>query len=207
VGGQPTLLLSADGDEVKRRSTRTREVAPVGDELQEAVAPVVESLGLELVELNFNRGLLRVTVDRSGGVDLDTIALATREVSNALDRDDVVPGGRYTLEVSSPGLERPLKSPAQFERAVGEQVVVRTLAQSGLERRLRGTLAAAEADAIVLSGSDLPDGSVRIAYADIERARTVFEWGPPPKPASPPKSRSTKPGRKADPTTKRAVAS
>lgn len=179
----------------------------MGDELQEAVAPVVESLGLELVDLNFNRGLLRVTVDREGGADLDAISEATREISNALDRDDIVPGGRYTLEVSSPGLERPLKTAAQFRRAVGEEVVVRTLATSGLERRLRGTLQVAESDAIVIAGSELPDGGLRISLNDIERARTVFEWGPPPKPASPPKSRSTKTGSKADPTTKRAVAS
>jgi len=175
--------------------------------MQETVAPVVEALGLELVELNFNRGLLRVTVDRDGGVDLDSIADVTREVSNALDRNDIVPGGRYTLEVSSPGLERPLKTPAQFARAVGEEVVVRTLGNSGLERRVTGALESADDKGIVVAGAQTPDARVHIAYSDIERARTVFEWGSAPKPAAQPKSRSTKQGRKVDPTTKRAVAS
>ncbi|MFZ0665074.1 MAG: ribosome maturation factor RimP [Acidimicrobiales bacterium] len=179
----------------------------MGDELQETVAPVVEALGLELVDLNFNRGLLRVTVDRDGGVDLDSIADVTREVSSALDRNDIVPGGRYTLEVSSPGLERPLKTPAQFARAVGEEVVVRTLATSALERRIKGALVSADADGIVIAATETSDERVHIAYSDIERARTVFEWGAAPKPAAQPGSRSTKQGRKADPTTKRAVAS
>jgi ribosome maturation factor RimP len=149
----------------------------VGDELCEAVAPVVEALGLELVDIELRPGLVRVVVDRDGGVDLDSISKATREVSTFLDAHDPVPSGRYTLEVSSPGLERPLRTPEQFARAVGEEVTVRTLADAGLERRLKGTLQAADTEGVLLIGKDLPEGGSRIAYSDIERARTVFEWG------------------------------
>jgi ribosome maturation factor RimP len=149
----------------------------VGDELREAVAPVVEALGLELVDLELLPGLVRVTVDRDGGVDLDAISSTTREVSSVLDEHDPMPGRRYTLEVSSPGLERPLRTPEQFARAVGEEVTVRTLPSAGMERRLKGKLEAADADGVVLIGKDLPEGGSRIAYSDIERARTVFEWG------------------------------
>jgi ribosome maturation factor RimP len=149
----------------------------VGDELQDVVAPVVENLGLELVDVELRPGVVRVVVDRQGGVDLDSISGATREISSVLDRNDPMPGGRYTLEVSSPGLERPLKTPAQFSRAVGEQVTLRTIASAGLERRLRGTLESADDEGVVLTGEGLPVEGSRIAYADIERARTVFEWG------------------------------
>jgi ribosome maturation factor RimP len=150
----------------------------MGDELQAAVAPVVESLGLELVDVELRPGLLRVVVDRQGGVDLDSVSQVTKELSGVLDSHDPMPGSRYTLEVSSPGLERPLRTPEQFARAVGEQVSVRTLPSSGLERRIRGNLATADADGVVLTGDGLPEDGSRIAYSEIERARTVFEWGP-----------------------------
>jgi len=181
----------------------------MSDELQDEVAPVVEALGLELVDLELRPGLLRVVVDREGGVDLDTVSDATRELSGLLDRHDPMSGSRYTLEVSSPGLERPLKTPAQFARAVGEQVMVRTQPDSGLERRVRGALTAADEEAAVVTGDGLPEGGLRIAYADIERARTVFEWGPAPRPgqAAKPRSRSTEPATKARPISKKAVAS
>jgi ribosome maturation factor RimP len=158
------------------------------EELQAAVAPVVEGLGLELVDLEMRPGLLRVVVDRQGGVDLDSVSKVTKELSGLLDSHDPMPGSRYTLEVSSPGLERPLRTPEQFARAVGEQVSVRTLPTAGLDRRMHGVLAVADpigadtdgADTggIVLTGEGLPEDGVRIAYSDIERARTVFEWGP-----------------------------
>jgi N utilization substance protein A len=117
----------------------------MGDELQQAVAPVVEALGLELVDLELRPGLLRVVVDRQGGVDLDSVSEATRQLSGLLDRHDPMPGRRYTLEVSSPGLERPLRTPEQFSRALGEQIMVRTQPDSGLERRVKGVLSAADA--------------------------------------------------------------
>jgi ribosome maturation factor RimP len=150
----------------------------MGDELQAAVAPVVEGLGLELVDVELRPGLVRVVVDRQGGVDLDSVSKATKELSGVLDSHDPMPGSRYTLEVSSPGLERPLRTPEQFARAVGEKVSVRTLPSAGLDRRIGGTLSVADSDGVVLTGEGLPEDGSRIAYSEIERARTVFEWGP-----------------------------
>jgi ribosome maturation factor RimP len=123
---------------------------------------------------------LTVFVDREGGVDLDTLGEATRAVSAALDEIDPLPG-RYTLAVSSPGLERRLRTPAHFVRAVGEAVTVRVHGGTADVRRLSGTLEAADETGFTLVGPDLPDGTQRIAYGEIERARTVFEWGPQPK--------------------------
>ncbi|HEY1278035.1 MAG TPA: ribosome maturation factor RimP, partial [Acidimicrobiales bacterium] len=116
------------------------------------------------------------------GVDLDTIALATRIVSRQLDHSDPIPG-RYTLEVTSPGLERNLRTPAHFERAVGSAVNVRTLPDVEGERRVRGELIAADGDGVTVKQDDGVER--RLRYDEIERARTVFEWGPTPRPAKP----------------------
>jgi ribosome maturation factor RimP len=149
----------------------------VDDELSDLLASTVAPLGLELVDLERRATSLRVVVERAGGVDLEAIAAATRAVSAVLDAHDPFPEQRYTLEVSSPGVERPLRTPSHFERAVGEKVSVRTVAGGQGERRVTGLLASADADGFVLEAQDLPGGERRFSYDDIERARTVFEWG------------------------------
>jgi ribosome maturation factor RimP len=140
-------------------------------DLVNALSPLLEARGLDLIDVELHGSELTVFVDREGGVNLDELGSAAREVSAALDEIDPMPG-RYTLSVSSPGLERRLRTPAHFARAVGEAVTIRILA---------GTLEAADETGCTLVSADLPDGSLRIAYDEIERARTVFEWGPQPK--------------------------
>ena len=113
-----------------------------------------------------------------GRIDLDGVAAATRIVDEILDADEDVIPGRYTLEVSSPGLERPLRTPAHFRRAIGSTVTVKTVAGTPGERRIEGRLDDASTDA---------DGTIRISgrvvtYAEIDKARLVVSWGPPPKP-------------------------
>jgi len=105
-------------------------------------------------------------------------------VSSALDAHDPMPGSRYTLEVTSPGVERPLRTPSQFARAVGETVSVRTRSGGPGERRLAGVLVAADEDGFVLTGTELGADGRRFAYDEIERARTVFEWGPAARPGN-----------------------
>jgi ribosome maturation factor RimP len=150
------------------------------NELADALSPLLEARGLDLVDVELHGSELTVFVDRQGGVDLDTLGDATRAVSAALDEIDPLPG-RYTLAVSSPGLERRLRTPAHFMRAVGEAVTVRVHGGTSEVRRVSGTLEAADEAGFTLVGPDLPDGSLRIAYGEIERARTIFEWGPQPK--------------------------
>ena len=130
---------------------------------------------------------LTVFVDREGGIGLDELGDATRDVSAALDDIDPLPG-RYTLSVSSPGLERRLRTPAHFARAVGETVTIRIDAGTADVRRITGTLEGADESGCTVSGPELPDGEMRIAYDQIERARTVFEWGPQPRRAKSEKS-------------------
>jgi ribosome maturation factor RimP len=152
----------------------------VTERVRTLVSPLLADLGLEIYDLEHAGGVLRVTIDREGGVDLDTIALATRIVSRELDHSDPIPG-RYTLEVTSPGLERTLRTPAHFAGAVGTVVNVRTVPEAEGERRAKGELVAADDDGITVRQENGVTRFVR--YEDIERARTVFEWGPTPRPA------------------------
>ena len=140
----------------------------VTDRVRALVAPALSAQGIEVLEVDQQGALLRVTVDRDGGVDLDTLSAATEIVSRVLDEEDPVPG-RYTLEVSSPGIERPLRTPEHFRRHVGALVSVRTAAGVEGERRLQGVLESADESGVVVGGRAL-------SYADIDRARTVFEW-------------------------------
>jgi len=146
----------------------------VVDAVRDLVAPLLRAEGLELFDLTYGAGRLVVTADRPGGVDLEALTRATQRISAALDRADPVPG-RYVLEVSSPGLERTLRTSAHFRRFVGSTVSVRTMPGTVGDRRVRGTLTAADDAGITV-------GERHLAYDEIERARTVFEWGPPPRP-------------------------
>jgi ribosome maturation factor RimP len=158
----------------------------VVDDVQQLVAPLLADLGLDVYDVEYTGGTVRVTVDRPGGVDLDAIAVATRLISRELDHADPVPG-RYTLEVTSPGLERSLRTSAHFRTAVGAIVTVRTRPEVEGDRRSRGVLSAADGDGIVVR---LDDGTERrLAYDEIERAKTVFEWGPAARPANAPTHR------------------
>ena len=149
-------------------------------DLAGALSPVVEARGLELVDVEIHGAQLTVFVDRDGGVGLDELGDATRDVSALLDELDPMPG-RYTLTVSSPGLERRLRTPAHFTRAVGETVTLRVDAGTADVRRLTGTLASADGTGCTLTGPEVPGGEARISYDQIEWARTVFEWGPAPR--------------------------
>jgi ribosome maturation factor RimP len=159
------------------------------ERVREIVEPLLARHSLEVYDIELAGSKLRVTIDRpagsSEGLDLDTIAQATRLVSLALDEHDPI-DSRYTLEVSSPGLERVLRTPAHFTRAVGSTVSLKTRPDVEGERRVQGVLAGADDDGVTVVGRHL-------RYDEIERARTVFEWGPPAKPAKPAKSARKKP--------------
>ncbi len=146
-------------------------------DVEALVRPVVESDGLELVEVSFgkeaNLRVLRVTVDREGGVDLDTISTTAERISRRLDLEGYAPGP-YSLEVSSPGLERPLREPLHFQRGLGNKLKVKTVEPLQGSRTHTGALVSADAEAIVIATDG---GELRVPYADIASARTVFEWG------------------------------
>lgn len=150
----------------------------VVDRVRELVAPVVADADAELYDVEFAGGVLRLLVDQPGGIPIEVIRTIAKSTGRVLDDADPIPG-RYTLEVSSPGLERPLRTPAHFERAVGQAVAVKTFVDVDGQRRFRGTLVGANESGFVLD----VDGETRsLAYDEVSKARTVFEWGPTPKP-------------------------
>lgn len=149
-----------------------------GDRVRELLAPLVQDAGLDVYDIELAGGTLRVLVDREGGADIDAISRLTRAISRALDEHDPI-SGSYTLEVSTPGLERPLRTPAHFTGAVGTTIKVKTRPGVEGDRRVEGTIATADDDTVTVRSSAGNERTLR--YDDIERARTTFEWGPTPK--------------------------
>ena len=160
------------------------------DKVRALVAPIVGDLQLDLYDLEFRGGTLRVTIDTpvgsAAGVDLDTIALATRLIGREFDHHDPVPG-HYTLEVTSPGLERTLRTPAHFQRELGKVVALRLRDTTNADRRVQGVLTAADERGATIRPDDGADERT-VQYDQIDRARTVFTWGPSPKPGKGPKT-------------------
>ena len=156
------------------------------DAIATEIGPAIASLDLELYDVEITgtgrARVMRVMIDREGGVDLDAITRATEAILPILDAssiDDTL-AGSYTLEVSSPGLERPLRRPEHFRGAVGSTASIKIKAGDTPARRIRGVVAAAADDAcdVLLASGE----TEHVTYDEIVQARTVFEWGPQPKP-------------------------
>ncbi len=156
----------------------------VPEGLWELIDGYLQAEGLELDDLEMigeGRGpVLRVTVDLDGGVGVDRLAETSRGLSRLLD-DDQRLQKTYTLEVTSPGLERKLRRPEHFAKSIGREVVVKTHQEIEGERVHRGTLESLDGDACVIAveGNDR-----RVPHAAIASARTVFRWEPAAKPGA-----------------------
>jgi ribosome maturation factor RimP len=162
--------------------------------VERLIAPIVSDLQLDLYDVEFRGGTLRITIDRPAGVDdgldLEAIALVSRLIGRELDHDDPM-GGHYTLEVTSPGLERSLRTPGHFQRSIGKTVALRlrdivTPEGERSERRLQGVLIAADDHAATIQLNDAALTERIVRYDKIDRAKTVFVWGPAPKPGKAP---------------------
>ena len=171
---------------------------PVIQRVRALVEPIAADLRLDLYDVEQRGGTMRVTLDTppgsEGGVDLDQLALATRLISRELDHQDPIPG-KYTLEVTSPGLERSLRTPAHFQRELGKTISVRLSNVDADQRRFEGVLVDADETTATFEVGDGDDATRRTVDIDaIDRARTVFEWGPQPKPGGKgaPKNKSAK---------------
>jgi ribosome maturation factor RimP len=165
--------------------------APLAEAQYELVDVVTSGLGTAAATVE-------VFVDNSldhplgGRIDLEGVSTATRLIDAVLDEADPIDGA-FTLEVSSPGLERALRTPGHFARFVGTTVSVKIHPGLTAERRIEGRLNSADPDtsgAINVSGIEIP-------YSAIDRARTVFVWGPQAKPGSGPSKSAAKRAAKA----------
>lgn len=145
------------------------------DRLIAQFEPVLAGLGYELIEVEFvpgpGGGILRVYIDlpegADRGIDVEDCASASHVLSDLLDADDPFPG-RYSLEVSSPGTDRVLRTPAHFARFVDNRVKVELIAPRDGRKRYTGMLRRADGDSIEM---DVDNFSVSIKLAEISRAR------------------------------------
>jgi ribosome maturation factor RimP len=143
-----------------------------GPDLLDLLEPEIEAMGYELVALDVRtggKGLLRLYIDRPDGVNLEDCERVSHQVSGLLDVEDPIPG-EYTLEVSSPGLDRPLRKAEHFKRFEGHEARVRLKLPRDGRRRFKGVIKDAGQDGFVLESDE---GSVRIALDEIDLARLV----------------------------------
>jgi ribosome maturation factor RimP len=153
------------------------------DAVTDIVTPVAESLGLVVYDIEMSGSVLRISLDNPDGVDLDRLTEANRSIGRELDAVDPIPG-RYTLEVSSPGLERKLRTAAHWRSAVGERVKVKLRHETEGRRRIEGTVVSNSDDDVQIQPTD-DENALSIRFDDISSARTDFKWGPAPKPGAP----------------------
>lgn len=151
----------------------------IPDDMRALIEPVVEDHGLELVDVEHSRGrapwTVRVIVDTPSGdgrVPVERCAEVSREVSAVLDAADAIPV-RYNLEVSSPGLDRVLAREKDFAAACGREVRIETRQPIAGRRRFRGLLQGFEGAVATL---EVDGARVAIAFADVARARTVYQF-------------------------------
>lgn len=141
--------------------------------LRALLEPVVERSGAELEDVTEQRAgsrrLIRVVVDRDGGVSLDNIADVTRSVSDALDKYDGMGNSAYVLEVTSPGVDRPLTTPRHWRRATGR--LVKAVLTAGGE--VVGRVAAADDESVTLL---VGETERTLAYGEIAKARMQVEF-------------------------------
>jgi ribosome maturation factor RimP len=159
-------------------ATAGGSAAQAREHLLELLGPLVAEIGYDLEDITVSsagrRSMLRIIVDADGGIDLDAVAAVSRTVSDALDADAENPSspralaGAYVLEVSSPGVDRPLTEPSHWRRVVGRLVTM----QKG-ETTLTGRIVAVDDDAVVF---DI-DGTPRsVAWADLGRGKVQVEF-------------------------------
>lgn len=145
-------------------------------EIQAFVEPILADRGMELVEFTCHPhgGQLhvRLLVDRVGGVTIQQCAHVNQLLGQALEAANLFDGS-YTIEVSSPGLDRPLVSKRDFERALGEDIHVEVVREEGKAQELHGMLLAVQHEAIVLKTAS---GNVTLPFAQVRSGKKALRW-------------------------------
>lgn len=158
------------------------------DAIRSVVERVASASGLEVVEVDLRGGgkarMLRITIDKPGGVTHQDCADLSREVGTILDVEDAVPGGSYTLEVSSPGLDRKLVRAADYQRFVGSRVRLTTREPVEGSRQFEGRLESADGNRITVDVTppakkkkeQPPPRKIEVDLANVEKANLVPEF-------------------------------
>jgi ribosome maturation factor RimP len=150
--------------------------ATIVEQVLRLLEPILEDIGFELVDLEYlmerGRWVLRLYIDREKGVTLDDCARVSREMGDVMDVHDLIPH-RYVLEVSSPGLNRPLRKDRDFEGAVGKKIKVRTAVPVGGRRNFTGTLTGFREGNLLMETNGQ---EVTLARSEVEKANLVYEF-------------------------------
>lgn len=145
------------------------------ENVQSVVAPVVDSLGYELVGVEYlmqgRQGLLRVYIDSEDGINLDDCSRVSHQLSGVLDVEDVI-RGQYQLEVSSPGLDRPLFTQEHFERFVGHKAKLKLAVPVNGRRKYQGILRGVEDGQVLL---EVDEETLSLPLSAIDKANLVPE--------------------------------
>lgn len=144
--------------------------------VQSLVEPILAEQQMELVELSCRphggQQHVRVLVDRVGGVTIQQCAHVNQQIDRALETAGLIEGS-YVIEVSSPGLDRPLVTKRDFERAIGEQVRVEMRVDDTRTKEIQGMVLAVQPDAVVLN---TPSGNLTVPLAEIRLAKKALRW-------------------------------
>jgi len=159
------------------RAAIHRNMSGKAEEIVEMLSPTVNALGLQLLGAEFsasgNNALLRLYIDVEGRyVSVEDCEAVSREVSAQLDVEDPI-SGNYTLEVSSPGIDRPLFAPAHYARYVGQSAKVGLKLPQDGRRRLQGRIDKVEGGSIVF---DVDGKPFEVAFDNIDKAKLVPDW-------------------------------
>ncbi len=150
----------------------------VASRIEEIARRVAQSEGLELVEVEVKGGgahrFVRISIDKPDGVTHGDCELVSQQVGTILDVEDVVPGGRYTLEVSSPGVERKLRKAADYERFQGKKAVLTLRDAVEGRRNWEGILVGFENGVIALEAQ--PGKFISVPFDGVQKAHLKFEW-------------------------------
>ena len=145
-------------------------------EVSHLIEPVLEEMDIELVDVEYvsdrGRPVLRITIDKQGGVVIDDCAAVSREIGDLIDINDTL-SGRYVLEVSSPGLNRRLKNEKDFVKAIGKKVRLKTVSPVDGRRNFEGKLLSFEKGTLLM---DMGDNQVRLSLIDLKKANLVYEF-------------------------------
>lgn len=143
---------------------------------EKLLLPIVEQNGFELVDVEYVKEggswYLRAYIDKPGGITVDDCEIVSRSLSDQLDREDFIEDA-YILEVSSPGLGRPLKKDKDFERSMGERVEIRLYRAMDHRKEYEGLLKAYDKDTVTI---DEGEGDVRLDRRDIALIRLAFDF-------------------------------
>lgn len=153
-------------------------VLSIAEQVANLVGPALEDMDFELVDVEYlsrhGKWVLRLYIDKEGGVTLDDCARVSREFGDLIDVKDIIIH-KYVLEVSSPGLDRPLKKEKDLEHAIGKKIKVKTVAPVKGRRNYTGYLRNFQKGILYM---ELENGPVHLPWKEVEKANLVYEFNP-----------------------------